>query len=495
MYPNMRLHREAIIDVLWESAPPATAVNQVQAHVSRLRRILDPGGGQDGLGCPLESSGTSYMLRATTGQLDSLAFQDLGERARQARERGDLFSACGLYDRALRLWRGDPLAEMDLLRGSDVVADLARQRTDLIVAYSDAAFEAALHDRVVPHLRALAAREPLNEKAHARLMIALARTGQQAAALGLFDDLRRRLDEQLGVYPGPELADAHECVLQHDFPPLVEGASSSAASCASAASAGSPAASAGRAAAWSGVGLRAIGRFPVRQLPPAPPDFTGRTAEVGSLTSLLAPAPGRIGVPVAVISGPPGVGKTALALQVAHLTRHLFPDGQLHVELAGSTRLARDPGDVLGELLRACGVHGSALPDSAAERAALFRSQVAGQHMLVMADDATSAEQVRPLLPGTAGCAVIVTSRSRLGVLAGAQLHCLDPLPHVDAVRMLARIVGSQRVADEADASDNLVRACGCLPLASDRGRQARHEAVVARSDGRQRGCRPTATA
>ncbi len=453
-HPNIKLHRESIIDVLWGSSPPATAVNQVQAHISRLRKILGPDGILSGPSCPLESFGTSYMFRATSGQLDLLAFRDLGERARAARDRGDPRAACDLYDSAAGLWRGDPLAELDLLRASPAVVDLARRRTDLIVEYADAAFTAGSYDRVIPHLRALVGREPLNERAHARLMIALAHAGQQCAALRLFDELRSRLDDQLGVYPGAEIADAHEYVLKHE---LARREDTSAATAASAA--------AGRHAVDLGVSRRADGRFPVCQLPPAVPDFTGRSAEVASLTSLLAPAQGRVGVPVAVISGPPGVGKTALALQVAHLTRRMFPDGQLHVELSGAARLPRDPLDALDALLRALGLRGPAIPDSAAERAAFFRSQTAGRKILIVADDAGSACQVRPLLPGTAGCAMIVTSRSRLGGLAGAHLS-LDPLTSQDALEMLARIAGGQRVADEAEASERLVSACGRFPLA-----------------------------
>jgi DNA-binding SARP family transcriptional activator len=446
VHPNTRLHRGSIIDILWRDGPPVTAVNQVQAHVSRLRRILGP----DDTACPLKSFGTSYMLHVTSGQLDLLAFHDLGHRARAARASGDLPAACGLYEKALGLWRGEPLGELDLLRGVHAVSELERQRMELVLEYSDAAFETRLHDRVLPHLRALAAREPLNEKAHARLMIALARTGQQAASLLVFDELRCRLEDELGICPGTELADAHQRVLRQDFPRVTEDTAL---------------ASAAARVVDPGVGPGASGRFPMRQLPSALADFTGRTAEVAGLTSLLAPSPERIGVPVAVISGPPGVGKTALALQAAHLTRHLFPDGQLYIGLAGSTRLPRDPGDVLGELLRALGLCEAAIPESAGERAALFRSRTSGRHMLVMADDAGSADQVRPLIPGAAGCAVIVTSRSRLAGLAGAHLRCLDPLPHPDAMEMLARIAGNRRVAAEADASARLVSACGCLPL------------------------------
>lgn len=454
VHPNTRLYRESIIDILWPDSPPATAVNQVQAHVSRLRRILDSS--PDDTACPLESFGTSYMLHATAGQLDLLAFRDLGERARAARASGDLPAACGLYEKALGLWRGEPLGELNLLHGIPAVSELERQRTELIVEYSDAALNTGQHDRVLPHLRALAAREPLNEKAHARLMIALAHAGQQAASLRVFDELRCRLDDELGVRPGTELADAHQRVLRQDFPRVTEHAALAPAA--------DPVAEPGASPGASGP-FPVHQLLPVHQLPHALADFTGRTAEVAGLTSFLTPSPERIGVPVAVISGPPGVGKTALALQVAHLTRHLFPDGQLYVELAGSTRLPRDPADVLRELLRALGLRESAIPDSAGERAALWRSRTAGQHLLVLADDAGSAHQARPLIPGTAGCAVIVTSRSRLAGLAGARLHCLGPLPHPDAMKMLTRIIGSRRVAAEADASARLVSACGCLPL------------------------------
>ena len=465
LHPNRGLHREAIIDALWGDAPPATAVNQVQAHISKLRRILDPARSDRDSASPLESLGTSYLLRLTATQLDLLTFLDLAERAQAAHSRGELAAACDHYEEALALWRGNPLVELDVLRGHPAVTGLTGQRAALVVAYSEAAFGVGLYGHVLPHLRRLADQEPLNEKAHAQLMIALAGDGQQAAALQVFEALRRRLDDQLGVYPGAELSGAHERVLRQDLPRPADGGSGPDGAAPEELGTGEEVA--------SPTGLpqaeteQAAGpRVPVCQLPLALTDFTGRAADTASLTRLLTPVPGRIGVPVAVLSGPPGVGKTALALQVAHLIRHEFPDGQLHVELAGASTLPRDPADILGELLRALGLHGLAIPSPVAERAGLFRSHLAGRRILVMADDARSADQVRPLLPGTAGCAVLVTSRSRLGGLAGAHLHHLDPLPHPDAVEMLGRIVGPQRVAAEAEASDRLVTACGRLPLA-----------------------------
>ena len=193
----------------------------------------------------------------------------------------------------------------------------------------------------------------------------------------------------------------------------------------------------------------ADGRWqPLFQLPAAPADFTGRQAECKSVLGALAR---ENGVPVVAISGQPGIGKTALALRAAHQARDRFPDGQLWVQLAGASARPRDPGEVLGELLRAFGVPGSAVPDDHAERASVFRSRVAGRRLLVVADDAASAEQVAPLLPGTPGCALIVTSRMCLEGLAGACIMPLAVMTREEAVDLLARIIGPARV--EADPS------------------------------------------
>ncbi|HLI41130.1 MAG TPA: tetratricopeptide repeat protein, partial [Streptosporangiaceae bacterium] len=173
-----------------------------------------------------------------------------------------------------------------------------------------------------------------------------------------------------------------------------------------------------------------------------------------------------VGVPAGVVSGPPGAGKTALALQVAHAAREFFPDGQLWVALEGASGRPRDPEEVLGELLRSLGVHGSAIPVGLAERAALYRSRLAGRRVLLVADDAASAAQVTPLLPGTVGNAVIVTSRATLTGLAGAGLVPLSELAPAGAVAMLTRILGPGRAAAEPGAVGELARACGLLPLA-----------------------------
>jgi tetratricopeptide (TPR) repeat protein/DNA-binding XRE family transcriptional regulator len=206
---------------------------------------------------------------------------------------------------------------------------------------------------------------------------------------------------------------------------------------------------------------------PVCQLPPAVTDFTGREAEIARLTKVLAGQDGdRIGMPIAVIAGLPGAGKTALALQVAHRVRHAFPDGQLWAPLEGATGRPRDPGEVLGELIRALAVPGAVIPQSLAERASLYRSRLANRRVLVVADDAASAAQVQPLLPGTGQSAVLVTSRSDLAGPPGSRLIQLDPLSPRESVQLLERIVGRERVAAEPDAAAALGEACGQLPLA-----------------------------
>jgi DNA-binding SARP family transcriptional activator len=212
------LHREAIIDALWAERPPATAVSLVQAYVSRLRRLLDPGrSARDPQGL-LTSGYGRYALHATARQLDLLAFGELADRARDAGMSGDLGSACALYEQALELWRGEPLADVELLRRHPAVQGLDHTRTAVVIRYSAAAFGAGQAERALPHLRDLAWRDPLNEAAHAQLMIALAATGQQAAALRVYDGIRDRLDHQLGVRPSRELADAHLRVLRQAFP-------------------------------------------------------------------------------------------------------------------------------------------------------------------------------------------------------------------------------------------------------------------------------------
>src|SRR5215831_8090029 len=434
--PGSLVHRSAIIDVLWPAGPPPTAVSAVQSHVSRLRGLLghrphrsgpvgEPRPPGDGGGL-LVSAGASYGLRARPGELDLLDFGQLAEDARSARKAGDAAGACELYERALRLWCGEPLAGVDLLAGHPGPAALARQHMETVIEFAQVASAARWHERVLAPLRALAAREPLNERAHAQLMIALAGCGQQAEALRLFEDLRARLDAELAMPPGPDLAEAHLRVLRQDIPPAVPSGLAGQ----QAATAGRVAEAAGRGPLAAGLEATAIpagprpggatGTPPPQQLPAALPHFTGRAAELAALTGLHDQAEAAGGtVVISAIGGTAGVGKTALALHWAHQIADKFPDGQLYVNLRGfgPSGAPAPPGEAIRGFLDALGVPPETMPAVLDSQAALYRSLLAGKRMLIILDNARDDGQVRPLLPGSPGTLVLVTSRRQLSGL------------------------------------------------------------------------------
>jgi DNA-binding SARP family transcriptional activator len=216
--PDTLVHRETIIDALWGDRPPRTVVNLVQTYVSRLRRAVDGEHSPRNPDGTLVSAGTSYRLRVAGDQLDLLEFRRIAGQARTARSSGDAVTACRMYEQALRLWREEPLADLDILRPHPAVAMLAAQRAAVVMEYAEVALSAGLHDQVLAHLRVLVARDPLNEKAHAQLVIVLAGSGRQAEALQVYEDLRKRLDSQLGIRPGPALTLAYMRVLRQDVP-------------------------------------------------------------------------------------------------------------------------------------------------------------------------------------------------------------------------------------------------------------------------------------
>lgn len=426
---------DTFVDVLWRETPPVSAAGIVHTYISRLRRTLQPPADDTG-GRRLVHDGTGYRMRVADNELDLLNFRSLVAAAHSASLAGDVDCACDTYERALILWRGEPVADIDALQGHPVVVALGNERAAVILDYADVAAASGWQERALPHLRGLAARRRLDELVHAQLMIGLASSGHQAEALQVFEDLRRRLDQELGVLPGAELREAHDKVLHQDVR---------------------------RQPAYGPERERWL---PLFQLPAAPADFTGRAAEVKRLVAAITPRPNQPGVPLSVVSGPPGVGKTALALYAAHTASSEFPDGQLWVHLAGVSANPRYPGDALSELLRSLGVPGSAIPRGLQERAACYRSRLAGLRILVVADDAATVDQLAPLMPGTPGCALLVTSRSHLDGLDGAQLMMLDIMTAEDAMSLLSQMAGRNRVAAEMDAANALIKTCGALPLA-----------------------------
>ncbi|MFE6173801.1 BTAD domain-containing putative transcriptional regulator [Streptomyces sp. NPDC056464] len=423
-----------LIDALWGEDPPSQALAAIRTYASRLRKVL-------GTEVLVSESGGYAVQGLAEGALDLAVAQDLATQAERAAATGDLVHARHALNTALALWEGEALAGVSGPYAETQRTRLEEWRLQLLEFRLDMDLEQGCHAEAVSELTALTAAHPLRERLRELLMLALYRSGRQAEALAVYADTRRMLYEELGVDPRPDLRELQQRILQAD-PGLAE-----------------PSAPAAEAAA-----------VPVRpaQLPADVPDFTGRSAFVRELSELLESTSGTQGrvMAVSALAGIGGVGKTTLAVHVAHRTRAAFPDGQLYVDLQGSGARAADPETVLGSFLRALGTADSAIPDSLQERAALYRSILDGRRVLVLLDNAKDATQVRPLLPGTDGCAALVTSRARMVDLAGAHLVDLDVMSPDEALSLFARIVGEGRVAPEREAALDVVAACGFLPLA-----------------------------
>ncbi len=379
---------------------------------------------------------SGYLIQVSDGELDLHSFRELVSGGREAFDRGDVLDAATLLTKALELWRDPPLADLPNVNEKDKLLD---QHTEAQDALMDSKLALGQHRQVLAELRSIVTADPLREHAWAQLMTALYRCGSRAEALAAFGRLRMTLVTTYGIEPGPELQDLHRQVLADD--PALKHLPKRLM----------PAAKAATGA----------GRWPACQLPASVADFTGRTAE---LTELLGRLPGD-GMAVTVISGMPGSGKTELAVHAAHLAMPAFPDGQLCAWLDDGG-LARDPQVVLGELLRGLGVPGGEIPMSRFEREAMYRSVLAGRRVLLLADGASSAAQVRPLLPNTAGSAVLVTSRSRLADIDGARIVELGGMLPADSVTTLGRISGRVMAGTSAEAAMDIADACGYLPLA-----------------------------
>jgi hypothetical protein len=319
----------------------------------------------------------------------------------------------------------------------------------VLLRYAEVACALGQHDRVLPRLRALADDEPLNESAHARLMIALAGSGQQAAAIRVYEGARSRLDRELGLCPGQELAEAYVRVLRQDIRAEAPGRTPARPSA-----------------------LPAATHVVPRQLPAAPRCFTGRSGELTVLSALaerdLREASG---VVIAALTGMAGIGKTALAVYWAHQVAGRFPDGQLFVNLRGSGPSGTPvmPTDAVRAFLTALSVLPARIPPDTDGQTALYRSLLAERRMLIVLDNAQNAEQVRPLLPGSPGCLVLVTSRNRLTGLAAAEGAHLIPhgvLTDAESHDLLASHLGAGRAIAEPVAVSDLIALCGGLPLA-----------------------------
>ncbi|WP_410670418.1 BTAD domain-containing putative transcriptional regulator [Amycolatopsis sp. cmx-4-68] len=409
---DQHVHVDVLVEALWPERPPKSYASNLHTYLSRLRDRID--------GLRVEHGPAGYRLRVEADELDLLVFRAAVAEGRRA---ADPVAASRHYRRALAQWRGPVLAGLHVPRLDADVARLESERLAVFEDCVDAELTAGRHGELTGELQAMITEHPLRERLAAQLMTALHRAGRQGDSLEVYRRLRATLVEELGVEPGAEVRRVHAAVLRGEDP----------------------------------VPRMPPPTWPVCQLPPDIGDFTGRDAELAELTGVLAD--GR-GVPVAVLSGEPGAGKSTLAVRAAHRLRARFPDGQLYVPLGG-----RDIGEVLADLLRALGVPGPAVPDDVRARAAVFRGRLADRRVLVVLDDAVDPEHVRTLLPGTPGGAVLVTSRRRLSGLAGAHRLPLGPLSDDEAAELLNRLAGARVARERADAG-RIIAACARLPLA-----------------------------
>lgn len=427
---------EALVERVWgEDRLPDRPHRAVQTYVSLLRRALaateaaqivrQPGG---------------YMLSLDERLVDVHEFRATVERARAA-DADD--QAGALFEQALGLWHGQALAALNTPWLNGVRVALERERQAAERDATDIRLRQGRHGEELPQLFAWAEAHPLDERLAGQLMLALFRSGRQAEALRLYQQVREQLAAELGADPGSALEQLHRQILTAD-PALA---------------APTPSPTAGR---------RGPGPT-LRQLPAAPRLFTGRPRELRRLTETLAgQSTAGMSVMIAAVDGMAGVGKTALALHAAHLLAEHFPDGQLFIDLFGYTegRTPREPADALAALLHALGVAPSSIPADVDARAALYRGWLAETRTLIVLDNAADESQVRPLLPGTAGSAVLITSRRRLKALDDTLPVPLDVLALEEAVALLRSAAG----APDEPADDELwvrtAELCGRLPLA-----------------------------
>jgi DNA-binding SARP family transcriptional activator len=434
------------VAMLWADDPPPSAVNVVHRYIGGLRRLLEPDLPNRAAGRWLQRHGAGYRLDAAAASLDLRQARAFAAEARQLAAAGDVPAAVEGYARALNLWDGRCGAGLDGAAGvhpAFVAAD--RESSTLAREAADAALGAGLCPVVLPALRRAAGRDPFDEALQARLLLCLAADGRQAEALTGFQAVRRRLSEELGVEPGPDLLQAHRRILDQQFAVITPAPLESSA---------------------------VIEPVPVppAQLPINLAGFAGRRAELAQLDVVLDAAERDGGTAVAVIDGMPGVGKSTLAIHWAHRAAGRFPDGQLFLDLRGfdAEGTPTSPLDALGSLLTGLGVAPGRLPAGLDARAGLYRSLLSGRRVLVVLDNAVTAGQVTPLLPASPGCAAVVTSRHRLGELTVRGARALTAgLPGIDDARESLRArIGDRRASAEPQALDEIIARCGRLPLA-----------------------------
>ncbi len=427
---------ERLLDAIYGENWPPTGRSQVQIQISSLRRLFTDAG-HDGV---ILTHAQGYSLQIEPSSLDAHQFAQL---AGEARDAPDPEEAVAKYRQAHRLWRGPALQGLTSQIIESAASRLDEAGIDIVEDRIQLELSLGRHSELISELAALAEEYPLRERLCGQLMLALHNCGRTVEALRIYQRSRATLVTELGLEPGEKLQQLHRSILRADpaLAPTVPAPLHSAA----------------------------IRRPVPRLLPIDIGDFTGRTEQLSYLRQCLTAMPdrdGRITSRVTVIAGTSGVGKTATAVRAAHLLSGEFPDGQLFIDLHGSSEDPVDPSEVLERFIRVLGPPPTGIPDGLDERAETYRNLLAGRRILVVLDDAAGESQVAPLLPGDAAGGVLITSRGRLaGVPDTAQLD-LGVFDAETSLEMLGRIVGLDRLRGQQRASAEVVERCGHLPLA-----------------------------
>ncbi|WP_433790844.1 BTAD domain-containing putative transcriptional regulator [Actinoplanes sp. CA-252034] len=435
---NMVVSAGRLVDAIWGEQPPASAAGLVQTYVSGLRRLMSSltAAGPS----PILTRAPGYVVRVPDGDLDLHAFEQLSASGEQAAANGDHRRAAALFREALGHWRGPAFDGLGTPLFRAAAARLDEARLAVLERRIDADAQVGPTGGLVAELTELVAAHPLREGLRALLMRSLYQLGRQGEALQVFQDGYLVLSEELGVEPGPQLQELHRKILHAD--PLLMAAE--------------PAVTVSPAPAGE----------PPRQLPPPPLLFAGRAAETSRLQAALRAAYDNDRPAVVVVSGPAGIGKSALALTAAGSVQHHFPDGQLFIAVRASGPGPRTPvADALAMLLRSLGA-ATRLPRDVDELAAMLRTTLAGRRVLIVLDDVGGAAEVRPFLCAQPGTAVLVTSRPRLPSLDATATAHLGPLAAAAALHLLTGTIGAARTAAEPVAAGAILHACEGLPLA-----------------------------
>ncbi|WP_219664355.1 AfsR/SARP family transcriptional regulator [Streptomyces bambusae] len=448
---------DVLVHAVWDDRPPATARTQIAIVVAALRKALKAAGVAEEV---IATAHPGYLLRVDGHRLDSLAFTRLVAEAEAAVRDRRPADAARCYAEALALWRGPALAGVGGRRVEDEATRWEEVRIQVREALTDVQLELGRHQLLLPELAAAVREHPLRERTRYHLILAQYRSGRRAEALEGFREARRRFIDELGMEPGPGLQELHDAILR-DEPALSPGVPDAA-----------PVTEAEEeSVAPAGPGRRGRAAVP-SELPPDVPGFAGRAEELGALDALLGGrADGTRAPTVGLVTGVAGVGKTGLAVRWAHRASGHYPDGRLFADLRGydANHAPTAAGEILGRFLRSLGMASEDVPDGLEDRIAAYRSVLADRRVLLVLDNVRTPEQIRPLLPGSGGCTVLVTSREQLEQLvtwpASARIH-LGLLPEDRSLELLAGIVGEARILGAPAESARLVELCDRLPLA-----------------------------